>query len=202
MARPGTAASREVVLSFANKRKNQENCRCFDAADPRLGGCTPPRPPKRKSEGAGAKRKQYYFSFLTPPPLPLPLSRGFPRTPVVFNGCYNLGRSRKRLLTQWELAGPCLISRQTPFTTNFPSVCRLSVRSLTAPAPPRSTLDLQTDPPAAWRSCCGAWRSGLQRRRGAIPRRPLRPRACGPALDPLQAARRSDRLKYPAAALG
>ena len=44
-------------------------------AGPRLGGCTPPRPPKRKSEGAGAKRKQYYFSFLTPPPLPPPLSR-------------------------------------------------------------------------------------------------------------------------------
>ena len=78
------------------KERTKENCRCFDAADPRLGGCTPPRPPKRKSEGAGAKRKQYYFSFLTPPPLPLPLSRGFPRTPVVFNGCYNLGRSPQK----------------------------------------------------------------------------------------------------------
>ena len=68
-------------LSFGSKRKlGKENCRCFDAADPRLGGCTPPRPPKRKSEGAGAKRKQYYFSFLTPPPLPPPLSR-------VLRGC-------------------------------------------------------------------------------------------------------------------
>ena len=61
---------------MAAKERTKENCRCFDAADPRLGGCTPPRPPKRKSEGAGAKRKQYYFSFLTPPPLPPPLSRG------------------------------------------------------------------------------------------------------------------------------
>ena len=55
---------------------------CAAKRDPRLRGCTPPRPPKRKSEGAGAKRKQYYFSFLTPPPLPPPLSRGFPRTPA------------------------------------------------------------------------------------------------------------------------
>ena len=67
---------------MAAKERTKENCRCFDAADPRLGGCTPPRPPKRKSEGAGAKRKQYYFSFLTPPPLPPLLSRAFPRTPA------------------------------------------------------------------------------------------------------------------------
>ena len=71
---------------LAAKERTKENCRCFDAADPRLGGCTPLRTPKRKSEGAGAKRKQYYFSFLTPPPLPPPLSRGFPRTPAGVNG--------------------------------------------------------------------------------------------------------------------
>ena len=53
---------------------------CAAKRDPRLGGCTPPRPPKRRSEGAGTKRKQYYFSFLTPPPLPPPLSR-------VLRGC-------------------------------------------------------------------------------------------------------------------
>ena len=62
------------------KESSKENCRCFDAADPRLRGCTPLRTPIRKSEGAGAKRKQYYFSFLTPPPLPPPLSR-------VLRGC-------------------------------------------------------------------------------------------------------------------
>ena len=77
-----------LFFLLAAKERTKENCRCFDAADPRLGGCTPPRPPKRKSEGAGAKRKQYYFSFLTPPPLPPPLSRVFPRTPDVFNGCF------------------------------------------------------------------------------------------------------------------
>ena len=71
-----------LFFLLAAKERTKENCRCFDAADPRLGGCTPPRPPKRKSEGEGAKRKQYYFSFLTPPPLPPPLSRGFPRTPA------------------------------------------------------------------------------------------------------------------------
>ena len=75
-----------LFFLLAAKERTKENCRCFDAADPRLGGCTPPRPPKRKSEGAGAKRKQYYFSFLTPPPLPPPLSRVFPRTPAGVNG--------------------------------------------------------------------------------------------------------------------
>ena len=68
-------------LSFGSKRKlGKENCRCFDAADPRLRGCTPLRTPKRKSEGAGAKRTQYYFSFLTPSGLPPLLSR-------VLRGC-------------------------------------------------------------------------------------------------------------------
>ena len=86
-AGPGTAASRKVAFFWQQKKARKENCRCFDAADPRLGGCTPPRPPKRKSEGAGAKRKQYYFSFLTPPPLPPLLSRVFPRTPAGVNGC-------------------------------------------------------------------------------------------------------------------
>ena len=76
------AAPRELAFFWQQKKARKENCRCFDAADPRLGGCTPPRPPKRKSEGAGAKRKQYYFSFLTPPPLPPLLSRAFPRTPA------------------------------------------------------------------------------------------------------------------------
>ena len=64
------------------KERTKENCRCFDAADPRPRGCTPLGTPKRKSEGAWAKRKQYYFSFLTPPPLPPLLSREFPRTPA------------------------------------------------------------------------------------------------------------------------
>ena len=68
------------------KERTKENCRCFDAADPRPRGCTPLGTPKRRSEGAWAKRKQYYFSFLTPPPLPPPLSRVFPRTPAGVNG--------------------------------------------------------------------------------------------------------------------
>ena len=67
---------------MAAKERTKENCRCFDAADPRLGGCTPPRPPKRKSEVSAAKRTQYYCPFLTPPSLPPLLSRVFPRTPA------------------------------------------------------------------------------------------------------------------------
>ena len=75
-----------LFFLLAAKERTKENCRCFDAADPRLGGCTPLRTPKRKSEGAGAKRTQYYCPFLTPPPLPPPLSRVFPRTPAGVNG--------------------------------------------------------------------------------------------------------------------
>ena len=73
---PGNGSPPGTRFLLAAKERTKENCRCFDAADPRLRGCTPLRTPKRKSEGAGAKRKQYYFSFLTPPPLPPPLSRG------------------------------------------------------------------------------------------------------------------------------
>ena len=53
--------SEKKVLSFSLERKERtkENCRCFDAADPRLGGCTPLRTPKRRSRAPWAKRKQY-----------------------------------------------------------------------------------------------------------------------------------------------
>ena len=62
------------------KERTKENCRCCDAADPRLRGCTPLRTPIRKSEGPTAKRTQYYCPFLTPSALPPLLSREFPRT--------------------------------------------------------------------------------------------------------------------------
>ena len=71
-----------LFFLLPTKERTKENCRCFDAADPRLRGCTPLRTPIRKSEGAGAKRTQYYCPFLTPPPLPPLLSRAFPRTPA------------------------------------------------------------------------------------------------------------------------
>ena len=71
-----------LFFLLPTKERTKENCRCCDAADPRLRGCTPLRTPIRKSEGAGAKRTQYYCPFLTPPPLPPPLSRVFPRTPA------------------------------------------------------------------------------------------------------------------------
>ena len=70
---------------MAAKERTKENCRCFDAADPRPRGCTPLGTPKRKSEGAVATRTQYYCSRLTPPPLPSLLSRVFPRTPAAIN---------------------------------------------------------------------------------------------------------------------
>ena len=67
---------------MAAKERTKENCRCFDAADPRLRGCTPLRTPKRRSEVSAAKRTQYYCPFLTPSALPPLLSREFPRTPA------------------------------------------------------------------------------------------------------------------------
>ena len=71
-----------LFFLLPTKERTKENCRCFDAADPRLRGCTPLRTPKRKSEVSAAKRTQYYCPFLTPPSLPPPLSRVFPRTPA------------------------------------------------------------------------------------------------------------------------
>ena len=93
---PGTAAPGELAFFWQQKKARKENCRCFDAADPRLGGCTPPRPPKRKSEGAGAKRTQYYCPFLTPPPLPPPLSRCSPEPPRFLTAALHLGRSPQK----------------------------------------------------------------------------------------------------------
>ena len=68
--------SRKVFFLLPTKERTKENCRCCDAAGPRLGGCTPPRPPKRKSQGPPATRTQYYCSRLTPTGLAPLLSRG------------------------------------------------------------------------------------------------------------------------------
>ena len=84
-AKPGTAASRKLAFFWQQKKACKENCRCFDAADPRLRGCTPLRTLIRKSEGPMAKRTQYYCPFLTPSALPPLLSREFPRTPAGVN---------------------------------------------------------------------------------------------------------------------
>ena len=63
------------------KERAKENCRCFDAADPRPRGCTPLGTPKRRSQRARAKRKQYYFSFLTPAPSAPFVNSGVPPNP-------------------------------------------------------------------------------------------------------------------------
>ena len=71
-----------LFFLLPTKERTKENCRCCDAADPRLRGYTPLRTPIRKSEGPMAKRTQYYCPFLTPSALPPLLSREFPRTPA------------------------------------------------------------------------------------------------------------------------
>ena len=119
-----------LFFLLPTKERTKENCRCFDAADPRLGGCTPPRPPKRKSEGPTAKRTQYYCPFLTPSGLPPLLSRVFPRTPAVFNGCYNLGRQpakgspfRGAGRASWP-EGSRRALRHHPFPVNHPPTAK------------------------------------------------------------------------------
>ena len=128
---PLTAASLEGRFSFGSKRKlGKENCRCFDAADPRLRGCTPLRTPIRKSEGAGAKRTQYYCPFLTPPPLPPLLSRVFPRAPDADNGCSSAGASPRKGSPSGELAelarpeGFRRAVRYYPFSGNHPPTAK------------------------------------------------------------------------------
>ena len=96
-----------LFFLLAAKERTKENCRCFDAADPRLRGCTPLRTPKRKSEVSAAKRTQYYCPFLTPPSLPPLLSREFPRTPAAFNGrIIPRASARKKAPLLGELAEP------------------------------------------------------------------------------------------------
>ena len=63
------------------KERTKENCRCFDAADPRPRGYTPLRTPIRKSEGPQATRTQYYCSRLTPVGLPPIINSGVPPNP-------------------------------------------------------------------------------------------------------------------------
>ena len=54
VAGPGTAAPRELVLSFANKRKNQRKLPLFRRSGPATKGLHAPWIPKEEvAEGAG-----------------------------------------------------------------------------------------------------------------------------------------------------
>ena len=91
---------------MAAKERTKENCRCFDAADPRPRGCTPLGIPKRKSEDSAAKRTQYYCPFLTPPNLPPPLSR-------VLRGCERGATVERSETGVVSNACPCGASNRT-----------------------------------------------------------------------------------------
>ena len=80
-AKPGTAVPRKLAFFWQQKKACKENCRCCECSGPRLRGCTPPRPPIRKSEGPQATRTQYYCSRLTPVGLPPFLNSGVPPNP-------------------------------------------------------------------------------------------------------------------------
>ena len=64
MARPGTAASREVVLSFANKRKNQRKLPLFRRSGPATKGLHAPWIPKEEvAECAGYANAVLLFAL-------------------------------------------------------------------------------------------------------------------------------------------
>ena len=64
MARPGTTASREVVLSFANKRKNQRKLPLFRRSGPATKGLHAPWIPKVEvAEGAGYANAVLLFAL-------------------------------------------------------------------------------------------------------------------------------------------
>ena len=81
MARPGTAASREVVLSFGSKRKNQRKLPLFRRSGPATKGLHAPWIPKVGSQRARATRTQYYCSRLTPAPSAPFRNSGVPPNP-------------------------------------------------------------------------------------------------------------------------
>ena len=64
MARPGTAASREVVLSFGSKRKNQRKLPLFRRSGPATKGLHAPWIPKEEvAEGAGYANAVLLFAL-------------------------------------------------------------------------------------------------------------------------------------------
>ena len=64
MARPGTTASREVVLSFANKRKKQRKLPLFRRSGPATKGLHAPWIPKVEvAEGAGYANAVLLFAL-------------------------------------------------------------------------------------------------------------------------------------------
>ena len=95
-----------LFFLLAAKERTKENCRCFDAADPRPRGCTPLGTPKRKSEDSAAKRTQYYCPFLTPPNLPPLLSR-------VLRGCERGATVERSETGVVSNACPCGASNRT-----------------------------------------------------------------------------------------
>ena len=64
MARPGTDASREVVLSFGSKRKNQRKLPLFRRSGPATKGLHAPWIPKVEvAEGAGYANAVLLFAL-------------------------------------------------------------------------------------------------------------------------------------------
>ena len=62
--KPGAAASRKVVLSFANKRKNQRKLPLFRRSGPATWGVHAPKTPNKEvAEGAGYANAVLLFAL-------------------------------------------------------------------------------------------------------------------------------------------
>ena len=134
---------------MAAKERTKENCRCCDAADPRLRGCTPLRTPIRKSEGSLATRTQYYCSRLTPTGLPPLLSR-------VLRGC-----ERGATVERSETGERAMFAPAGQTTARAGQLCWLAALVVRRQAPP--------NPRCGNGMCVGAGLCSARAVRGGLP---------------------------------
>ena len=140
---------RRLFFLLPTKERTKENCRCCDAADPRLRGCTPLRTPIRKSEGPLATRTQYYCSRLTPMGLPPFLSRGL-------RGC-----ERGATVEQSETGERAMFAPAGQTTARAGQLCWLAALVARRQAPP--------NPRSGNGMCVGAGLCSARAVRGGLP---------------------------------
>jgi len=115
VARPGTAASREVVLSFGSKRKNQRKLPLFRRSGPATKGLHAPWIPKVEvAEGAGYANAVLLFALNANGPSSA-LNSGVPPNPLGRNGFYSRVVCRGRACPARDLTGLAFSGLLPPF---------------------------------------------------------------------------------------